>query len=181
MRVTLAAGPMTRTYQAIASPVTDVAAGPHPQFNAPASDVLWQALIHETILVVQIGQAPPYSIPLRGSAQPFRQFLGACAGEPIVAEGPPAVGAPLAVAGPPGAGFPYACNDGSSLRVRFDARQGTALVVEPGAPPAMLYRVPARPDVARYTAGPAFLVGKDEVIRWSRFGEPPRVCRPRLP
>ena len=183
-RVTLAAGPVTRTYQAVASPMTDVAAGPHPQFNVPPADVIWQALIHEAVLIVQIGQAPPYTIPLQGSSQPIRQFLGACGlpGGPPQAGGPPVVGAPPAVAGPPGAGLPYACNDGSFLQVQFDTRQGTAFVVEPGAPPALLFRVPARrPDAARYTSGPALLIGIGEALHWSWFGEPARVCRPRLP
>lgn len=177
MRVTLAAGPITRTYQATASPITDVAAGPHPQFNVSPADTIWQALIHESVLVVQLGDAPPYAIPLRGSAQPARQFLAACGGAgepPVVAGGPPVI------AGPPGGGLPYDCNDGSSLQVRFDNRQGTAFVNEPGAPSQILFRVPSRPEVARYSAGPASLVGVGEIIRWSRFGEPARVCRPRL-
>jgi len=176
--VTLGAGTLTRTYQA--------AAGPHPQFKTSPADALWQGLIHEAVLVVQIGQAPPYSIPLQGSAQPIRQFLATCAspaGPPVVAGGPPAVGAPPIVAGaPPGAGLPYDCNDGSSLRVQWNNRAGAALVVEAGAPPMLVFRVPApRPDAVRYTAGPAFLAGFEETIRWSRFGEPARSCRPRLP
>ena len=163
IHVTLAAGPVTRTYQAVASPITDVAAGAHPQFYVPPADVLWQALIHEAVLIVQIGEAPPYTIPLQGSAQPIQQFLGACGGlpgEPPVAGGPPVVGAPVEVAGVPGGALPYTCNDGSFLQVQFDARQGTAFVIEPGAPPAMLARVPApRPDIARYRSGQALLVG----------------------
>lgn len=178
--VTLGAGALTRTYQAVASSATNVAAGPHPQFHTSAADALWQALIHETVLVVQIGQAPPYSIPLQGSAPPLRQFLAACAspaGPPIVAGGPPVVAGQ-----PSGAGLPYDCNDGSSLRVQWNNRPGAALVVEPGAPPMLLFRVPAgRPDAVRFTAGPAFLAGFEETVRWSRFGEPPRRCRPRLP
>jgi hypothetical protein len=184
--VTLGAGALTRTYQAVVSPTANVAAGPHPQFKTSPTDPLWQALIHEAVLVVQIGQAPPFSIPLQGSAPPIRQFLAACAGPagpPVVAGGPPAVGAPPVLAGaPPGAGLPYDCNDGSSLRVQWNNRPGAALVIEPGAPPMLLFRVPAgRPDAVRYTAGPAFLAGFQETIGWSRFGGPPRRCRPRLP
>jgi hypothetical protein len=184
LTVTLAAGAMTRTYHAGASPIVDVAAGPHPQFSLALADALWTALIHETVLVVQLGQAPPYSIPLQGSASAIRQFLAACAGAPpVVAGGPPAVGAPQPVLGPPpGQGLPYDCNDGSVLSIKFSPGEGTALVKAPGAPPRLLVRAPApRPDMARWVAPPSQLIGHDEIIRWSPFGGPGIVCRPRLP
>jgi len=197
--ISLGAGALARTYRAVASPIVNVAAGPHPQFKTTPADALWQALIHEKVLVVQVGQAPPFSIPLQGSGQAIKPFLAACAGAPppppAAAGGPPpppaaAAGPPPVVAGgpsappgpPPGGGLPYQCSDGSTLSIRWDNRQGSALVVEPGSQPILVYRGAAgRPDVARYTAGPAFLVGHGETLRWSRAGEPPKVCRPRLP
>jgi hypothetical protein len=198
--ITLGAGALARTYRTVPSPIVNVAVGSHPQFKTTPADALWQALIHEKVLVVQVGQAPPFSIPLQGSGQAIKPFLAACAGAPppppVAAGSPPpppppgAGGSPPVVAGgpsappgpPPGGALPYQCNDGSTLTIRWDIRQHTALVAEPGSQPILLYRGPAgHPDVARYNAGPAFLLGHEETLRWSRAGEPPRVCRPRLP
>jgi hypothetical protein len=202
--VTLGVGVLTRTYRALASTTGNAAAGPHPAFKTTPADALWQGLIHERVLIVQVGQAQPFPIPLRGSGEAIKPFLAACAGSPppaVVAGGqppppnagvspppPPAAGGPppppppAAVAGGPGAGLPYDCSDGTRLKVQWDSRQRTALVIESGSRPTLLYRVPAvRPGAARYTAGPAFLIGYEETLRFSRFGEPARVCRPRLP
>src|SRR5581483_10902096 len=79
--ITLGAGALTRTYRATTSPIANAAA-PHPEFRTTPADALWQGLIHEKVLVVQIGQAAPYSIPLQGSGQAIKPFLAACAGAP---------------------------------------------------------------------------------------------------
>jgi hypothetical protein len=79
--VTLGAGQLTRTYPAVKAPLLDKTDGLRLEFSTSPADSLWQALINETELRVQMGQAPEFSIPLTGSAEQFAMFIQACVGE----------------------------------------------------------------------------------------------------
>jgi hypothetical protein len=90
--VTLGAGQLTRTYPAVKAPLLDKTDGIRLEFSTSPADSLWQALVNEPELWVQMGQAPKFSISLQGSAQQFAVFLRACAGQPdpkVVAGGIP--------------------------------------------------------------------------------------------
>jgi len=171
VQVTLFAGAFTRTYPAKGSPVSQMDGGSHPVFAAPASDPLWAALAKEAQLVVSVGGGESYAISLKGSSAPVRQFLAACSPTP-----PPA---PVAAAPAGGRTVNFACQGGGSLSVTFGPGLRSAFVAEAGQPPVQLAGGPTGETSARFTSPPASLVGNGESIRWSRMGEPPRVCFPR--
>jgi hypothetical protein len=173
MSVTLTAGPLSRTYAAVGSPVDQIAGGSFLQFKVAANDPIWQGLIAQTVLVVGTLARPEYGLSLQGSAGPVRRFLGACS-RAVFPAGPEAGFAPPR----PGA-VAFRCQDGSLVRVAFDRVNQTAVVDEAGAPSILLIREPVEiEDGARYANGASSLIGQGEIIRWSRFGEPGRLCRP---
>jgi pyruvate/2-oxoglutarate dehydrogenase complex dihydrolipoamide acyltransferase (E2) component len=177
LRVTFRAGAFNKTYPGVGSPVGEMSGQSQPKLSIPARDPLWQAIAAEQALTVLIAAKPPFNAPytlsLKGSAQPARRFLSICLPQP------PAP--PPGVAAGPGGGMrvSYSCRDGSALIVTFDPQRATAVIAEPGAPPVVLFRTPSqRGD--RFAAGPSALIGLDEEIRWTRFGERPRVCAPNF-
>jgi hypothetical protein len=171
VEVTLFAGAFTKTYPAKGSPVSQMDGGSHPAFAAPASDPLWAALAKEAQLVVSVGGGESYAISLKGSAGPVRQFLAACSPTP-----PPA---PVAAAPAGGRTVNYVCQGGGSLSVTFAPGLRSVFIAEAGQPPIQLAGGPTGEASARFVSPPASLVGNGESIRWSRTGEPPRVCFPR--
>jgi hypothetical protein len=173
IQVTLFAGAFTKTYPAKGSPMSQMDGGSHPVLALPMSDPLWATLAKEAQLVVSVGGGESFAISLRGSASPVRQFLAACSPTP-----PPA---PVAGAAPPGGGrtVNYVCQGGGSLSVTFGPGLRSAFIAEAGQPPIQLAGGPTGEASARFANPPASLVGAGESIRWSRMGEPPRVCFPR--
>ena len=169
--VVLSAGAFSKTYAGVGSPVSEETGQSQPLLEVPLGDPLWQAIISESLLIATAAPEPPYEISLKGSAGPARQFLATCA--PELAPPPVAVAQP----GGPGTTVSFSCADGTNVTVTFDRAKQTALLAEPGAPPVLLYRRPARVG-EQFIAGPSRLVGRDETIRWTRFGERPRVCWP---
>jgi hypothetical protein len=69
--VTLRVGQLTRTYPAVKAPLPDKAEGIRLEFWTSSADSLWQALVNEADLRVQMGQAPEFSISLWGSTDQF--------------------------------------------------------------------------------------------------------------
>lgn len=177
LRVTFRAGAFNKTYPGVGSPVSELSGQSQPKLSVAARDPLWQAIAAEQALTVLIAAKPPFNAPytlsLKGSAQPARRFLSICLPKP------PAPPPGVAVGPRGGIRVSYSCRDGSGLTVTYDPRRATAVLAEPGAPPVVLFRTTSqRGD--RFAAGPSALIGLDEEIRWTRFGEPPRVCAPNF-
>jgi len=172
VQVTFFAGAFTRTYPGKGSPVSQMDGGSHPMIAVTANDPLWATLAKEAQVVVAIAGGDSFSMTLKGSAGPVRQFLAACAPAPV---------APPPVAGPPPGGrlVSYRCADGGSLSVTFAANFHTAFVAEADAAPIQLTGGMGGNGSAQFSNPPARLTGSGESIRWSRFGEPPRTCYPR--
>lgn len=170
IQVTFFAGTFTRTYQGVGSPVSEMDGGSHPMLTIPASDPLWTALAKEAQVVVAIAGGDSFSMTLKGSSGPVRQFLAACLpAPPPVAAAPPVNGRLVN----------YRCDGGGGISVTFAPNFRTAFVAEAGAAPILLSGGRNGPSSAQFSNPPASLVGAGESIRWSRFGEPPRTCYPR--
>ena len=171
-------GPFRKAYPGIATPVSEMSGISHPEVEIAADDPLWQAIIRERSMSFTVPTEPPVALSLKGSAGPTRQFLAACSPVPVAAAVPDAPALPPVETGPRPGGIDvtYFCIDGSTLRVTYDGRLRTAVIVEPGAPPIELRSVAGGGD--RYAAGPARLVNRGGEVRFSRFGEPARVCQP---
>ena len=178
--ITFAVGPFRKAYSGIAAPVSEMSGVSHPDLEIAVDDPLWQAVIHEHSMTAFVPGQPPAVFSLKGSAAPARQFLAACSPVPVA---PPVVRVPVPLPSAGGAPRPgsidvtYFCIDGSTLRVSYNGRLQTAVVIESGAPPIELRWIPGGGD--RYVAGPARLVNRSGEVRFSRFGEPARVCQPR--
>jgi hypothetical protein len=186
--VNFSAGAFAQNYRATGSDVSQVSGLSNPLIKVKTDDPLWQAIIRESALTIRIGSAPPYSLPLKGSAAKARQFLGFCnpappAAPPVVA-GPPVVPAPPGFGGPPvpvpdSGAIPFACDDGSYISVVFDDASARAIVTEGGGGVAnVLHRVGSNRG-ARYIGDGDVLVGYAETITWSRGGSYPASCRPQ--
>ncbi|MCR4281944.1 MAG: hypothetical protein NUV72_02800, partial [Bauldia sp.] len=91
--VRFTAGDFARTYTATASPVSELSGHSHPVLQISTNDPLWPALIRESVVLIAVGQMPPYGLSLAGSAAKAKQFLAVCS--------PPAV-VPAAAAAAPG-------------------------------------------------------------------------------
>ncbi|MBO0347198.1 hypothetical protein J0X15_18360 [Roseibium sp. CAU 1637] len=87
--VSLSAGAFSMTYTAVGSSSNNQYGQSFPQVTLPLTDPLWQSLISESQLKVQIQGTPAYSVSLKGSATPVRLFVATCS-EPqrIVGEDP---------------------------------------------------------------------------------------------
>ena len=103
LEVTLHAGDVARTYPAVRVPIPVGVEGTGLELWTSSADSLWQALVGQSRLEVQIGRAPAVAIPLRGASGPLQVFLRACTnpGQSKVAEGDLRGREEVAVAAPP--------------------------------------------------------------------------------
>ncbi|WP_417667883.1 hypothetical protein [Roseibium sp.] len=77
--VRVSAGSFSTTYSAIGGSTNNQYGQSFPQIVLPMTDPLWQALIAESELTVQVQGTPAYTVSLKGSAQPVRLFAATCA------------------------------------------------------------------------------------------------------
>ena len=78
LAVTLHAGDVARTYPAVRVPIPAGAEGRLLELWTSSADLLWQALVGQSRLEVQIGRAAAAAIPLPGGSGPLQVFLRAC-------------------------------------------------------------------------------------------------------
>ena len=175
--VGFSAGSFSQSYQATGSDVSQTSGLSNPLITLKTDDPLWQAIVHESALTIQIGSAAPYALSLQGSATKTRQFLSFCSPPPPVAAQPTYSGAPIPS---PDAGvIPFACDDGSFIDVAFDDANGRVIVNDGGGPRIILRRVPSQRGARYVGRGGDELIGYAETITWSRGGSYPATCRPR--
>ena len=77
--VRISAGDFSASYDAIGGGTNNQYGQSFPQVVLPMTDPLWQALIAQSELLVEVEGLPPYSVSLKGSAQPVRLFVATCA------------------------------------------------------------------------------------------------------
>ncbi len=176
--VSFSAGTFAQSYRAKGSEVSQMTGLSNPLIKLKTDDPLWQAIIHESALAIQIGSAAPYALPLRGSAAQARPFLAYCSPAPVAPAAPTYSGQPIP--SPDSGSIPFACDDGSFINVVFDDANARVIVTDPAAGPPMSLRRVASRQGARYVGrGGDELVGYAETISWSRGGSYPATCRPR--
>ncbi|WP_346893077.1 hypothetical protein [uncultured Roseibium sp.] len=85
--VRVSAGGFDQTYEAVGSSTSNQYGQSFPQSVVPMTDPLWETLIRESEIRVEIEGVPPYSVSLKGSANPVKLFVATC-GQPqqIVSE-----------------------------------------------------------------------------------------------
>ncbi|MBD8877636.1 hypothetical protein [Roseibium polysiphoniae] len=76
--VQIVAGDFSATYTAIGGSTSNQYGQSFPQIALPMTDPLWQALIAQSELTVQVQGTPAYAVSLKGSAQPVRLFVATC-------------------------------------------------------------------------------------------------------
>ncbi len=77
--VSLVAGDFSASYSAFGSSNANEAGVSLPQVTLEMTDPLWQALIQQSELAITVEGLPPYTVSLRGSANPVRLFVATCA------------------------------------------------------------------------------------------------------
>ncbi|WP_417687280.1 hypothetical protein [Roseibium sp.] len=77
--VNVSAGDFSASYSAIGGSTNNQYGQSFPQVVLPMTDPLWQALIAQSELTVQVAGIAPYTVSLKGSAQPVRLFIATCA------------------------------------------------------------------------------------------------------
>ena len=77
--VSLVAGDFSASYSAFGSSNANEAGVSLPQVTLEMTDPLWQALIQQSELSITVEGLPPYTVSLRGSANPVRLFVATCA------------------------------------------------------------------------------------------------------
>lgn len=79
--VRVSAGGFDQTYEAVGSSTSNQYGQSFPQAVVPMTDPLWETLIRESEIRIEIDGVPPYSVSLKGSANPVKLFVATC-GEP---------------------------------------------------------------------------------------------------
>lgn len=76
--VRVSAGGFDQTYEAVGSSTGNQYGQSFPQSVVPMTDPLWETLIRESEIRIEIEGVPPYSVSLKGSANPVRLFVATC-------------------------------------------------------------------------------------------------------
>lgn len=86
--VRVSAGGYDQTYEAVGSSTSNQYGQSFPQAVVPMTDPLWETLIRESEIRIEIEGVPSYSVSLKGSANPVKLFVATC-GQPqqIVSDG----------------------------------------------------------------------------------------------
>ncbi len=158
------AGGFDATYSAVGSAISELSGVSHPQLELATSDSFWPALIRENVLDIRIGNLPPFSVSLKGSAVNARAFLANCNPRPPTPPQQPQNPGTVA----------FVCNDGSSFSAAFGLN--SARVFEAGE--VTLAQVQSEQG-DRFVAADAELIGSGEQITWRRVGFPDRTCAPQ--
>ena len=82
--VRLGTDTFTTSHFAIGSPTNNAQNASFPEVQLAMTDPLWQGLIKDSVVNVEVDGLPPYSISLKGSASPVRLFVAACSEAQVI-------------------------------------------------------------------------------------------------
>ncbi|MTI01137.1 hypothetical protein [Roseibium sp. RKSG952] len=87
--VRISAADFSRTYDAVGSPMNNQTGQSYPQITLPMSDPLWQELVRQREITVEVQGLPPYQVSLKGSASPVKRFMTVCSqAQQIISDNP---------------------------------------------------------------------------------------------
>jgi len=132
--VRVSAGAYDQIYEAVGSSTGNQYGQSFPQAVVPMTDPLWEAMIREGEIRIEIEGVPPYSVSLKGSANPVKLFVATC-GEPqqIVSDN----GIP--VNGAEEAGADVACSELGRIRSIEGVRPGQIVFRNMGREPVEVH------------------------------------------
>lgn len=132
--VSISSGGFSMTYSAVGSSRNNQYGQSFPQIALPMTDPLWQAMIKESQLTIQVQGTPAYSVSLKGSATPVRLFLATCAeAQKIVGEDPALL--PGAAGGNLIAQADVSCTEAGRIRSLEAERNGEIIFRNDGGRP----------------------------------------------